>query len=113
MVITARELMDFMGETQLAGDTAHEAFLNKHIMLAESAVAAYCRQRHLFPNQNPRPGVKECVMSLAARTAANPSMLNVTSATGQESDSIGTGGMLGLSLLERQILHRYRKQAMR
>lgn len=104
-LVTKEELQAFMPDDLIPDDLAALA-----VESATAVVAAYCRDRHIYPTGHPRPGVKTVVLTVAARIAANPSGISRQDTAGSFSTR-RSGGFNGFTLAETTILNRYRKRA--
>lgn len=103
MAVTPADLLAFLGQQS---DSGLQAQAQRSITVASSVIGAYCRDRHLDGEGNPRPGIDDVVLTVAARLYANPEQINY------DSGSVSMrGGLAGFTLTEQAVLNRYRKKA--
>lgn len=105
-MISATELIKYAGAT---GDHV-ELQANEAIAGITAYVAAYTRGNHVDRNGEPRPGIRQVVLSAAARVLANPSGVSQREQIASFSWYIGEG-FNGFNLAELAVLKRYRKRA--
>lgn len=103
MAVTAANLLSFLGQQS---DTALLAQAGQILTVASAMIGAYCRGNHLNAAGQPRAGVDEVTLTVAARLYANPEQI------AYDSGSVGMrGGLVGFTLVELAVLNRYRKKA--
>lgn len=102
---TAADLATLMGI-----DGTDPDHLQASISTALGLVDGYCRGRARYRSGELRPGVREVVLTVAARLVANPGQVSWREEVGAVSQSRGVG-FNGFTLPEQYVLNRYRKRA--
>lgn len=104
--LTAEDLGQFLGLEVLEADGKA---LQSALTVVTGMVDAYTRGRSRTALGDYRPGVREVILSAAARLAANPGQVSWKEQSGAFSVSRGEG-FSGFTLAEQFVLNRYRKR---
>lgn len=106
--VSYTELLEFAPPVADGSDPVTGA---KHALIAAKAlVSGYTRGNDVNSFDEYRPGVREVILTVAARILANPGGVSVRVTAGGVTVSRGAG-FSGYTLAEQAVLNRYRKRA--